>query len=87
MEEFVKTTRYWLFKPTMESETSPMFYYTRIKSDDDPYVHWTTGYKSDNGVALVGINLNKDFTKILENEFQKELDKNRKENLNYKVKL
>ena len=86
MEEIVKTTRYWLFKCTNEKYN--YYYYTRIKIDGLDSVSWSLGYKNQLGlVSLIGGTLDRELSKSLENEFQAEINKNRKEVLNYKIKI
>jgi len=85
MEEIVKTTRYWLFKKTEKGN----HYYVRIKADGINTVsYWKIGYKNIGGfVSLIGDTLNYTLSKSLEEEYQIEIDRERKESLNYKATL
>ena len=84
MEEIVKTTRYWLFKKT---ETGNL-YYVRVKSDGNTFLYWSLGYKNIGGlVSLIGGELDYTLSNSLENEFQEELNKIRKEMIDYKIKI
>jgi protein-arginine kinase activator protein McsA len=52
MQEIVKTTRYWLFKPSGDAGE---YHFTRIKTDGIKNVMWSLGYKNHNGfVSLIG---------------------------------
>lgn len=85
MEEIVKTTRYWLFK---KSNDAGEYYYVRVKTDGIKTISWSLGYKNHLGLAsLIGGTLSESISNSLENEFQEEVNRERKEMLNYKVKI
>lgn len=84
MEQIVKTIRYWLFKKTESGE----HYYIRIKTDGNDNFAWSIGYKNNFGlVSLVCGELSPKLINSLENEYQFQIEKERKENLKYRIKL
>lgn len=85
MEEIIKTIRYVLFKKIDDfSEYS----FIRIKEDGIENIYWSLGYKNKfGGVSLIGNPIIGTVFKELENEYQIQIEKERREIFPYYMEI